>query len=134
MSPSAVSLVRLAAINGLVAVALGAFGAHTLRDRISPEMLAIWKTGTDYHLSHALALLLTALICDRFLVAGNTVAANRARGAGLLFAVGILIFSGSLYALATTGLRVLGAITPLGGLCFLSGWLLLLFAPKSVQK
>jgi uncharacterized membrane protein YgdD (TMEM256/DUF423 family) len=126
MSTSAMLLLRLAALNGFLAVALGAFGAHSLKDRLTPDMLAVWKTGTEYHLSHALALFLTALLFNYLTAQGQTRAAKQVQLAGYLFAVGILLFSGSLYALAGSGTRILGVITPLGGVCFLVGWLLLL--------
>lgn len=96
----------------LIDVALGAFGAHALKNRLSPEMLAVFETGVRYQAYHALALLLLAALRgpDR---------------AGWCFLAGIVLFSGSLYALALTGARWLGAITPLGGLLFLAGWLFL---------
>lgn len=117
------TLLALAAVNGFLAVALGAFGAHGLKS--APGMdeyrLGVWKTGTDYHLAHALALLFVALLADRLPAASQ----GRARLVGWLFAAGIVIFSGSLYALTLTGVRALGAITPLGGVSFLLGWALL---------
>lgn len=103
------------AVYGLLGVALGAFGAHALRTRLSPDLLAAWKTGVEYQFYHALALLLLGLLARQVETPLLTVA-----GAG--FALGILLFSGSLYALALTGMRPLGAITPLGGLLFLVGW------------
>jgi uncharacterized membrane protein YgdD (TMEM256/DUF423 family) len=99
----------------LLAVALGAFGAHGLRGRIAPEMLEVFETGVRYHMYHALALLAVAWACGRWPAAAPTTA-------GWLFVIGIAVFSGSLYLLALTGLRWLGAITPLGGLAFLLGW------------
>ncbi len=113
------TFVLLGAINGFLAVALGAFGAHALRDRLTVGMLEVYKTGVQYHMGHALALLLVGLLADRWRDNGIL------RASGWLFAVGIVLFSGSLYALAITDVHILGAITPLGGLCFLSGWLLL---------
>lgn len=106
---------------GFLAVALGAFGAHALKARLSPEMLGIWRTGVDYHFYHALALLLLGLLARQ----APSAALN---AAGVCFAAGVLLFSGSLYALALSELRVLGAITPAGGLLFLTGWLLLGYA------
>ena len=103
------------ALAGIVGVALGAFGAHGLRGRLSPDMLAVFETGVRYHMYHALALLLTAAIMGR--VEGRVVAA-----AGWFFTAGIVLFSGSLYLLAATGITLLGAITPLGGVAFLIGW------------
>jgi uncharacterized membrane protein YgdD (TMEM256/DUF423 family) len=113
-------------VAGFLAVAFGAFGAHGLRARLSPDMLAVFETGVRYHMYHALALMLTAAAIGRMGSARLLVAA------GWLFAVGIVLFSGSLYALALTGTAVLGAITPLGGLAFLAGWACLaLFAAAS---
>jgi uncharacterized membrane protein YgdD (TMEM256/DUF423 family) len=114
--------VFLGAINGFLAVALGAFGAHALRERLSVEMLEVYKTGVQYHMAHALALLLVGLLAERW-------RENRLlQASGWLFFAGIVLFAGSLYALAVSGTRILGAITPLGGLCFLAGWLLLAVA------
>lgn len=96
-----------------LAVALGAFGAHALRERLTPEMLAIFQTGVQYQAMHALALLAVGLGAPDL---------PRLRRAAWLFVVGVVIFSGSLYALALTGTRVFGAITPIGGVCFLAGW------------
>ena len=103
------------ALAGVAGVALGAFGAHGLRGRLSPEMLAVFETGVRYHIYHALALLLTAAIMGR--MEGRLVVA-----AGWFFTAGIVLFSGSLYLLAATGITLLGAITPLGGVAFLIGW------------
>jgi uncharacterized membrane protein YgdD (TMEM256/DUF423 family) len=108
----------IGALAGFLAVAFGAFGAHALRARLSPDMLAVFETGVRYQMYHALALLLVAAAAARF--GGWMVTA-----AGWLFTLGIVLFSGSLYALALTGVTVLGAITPIGGLAFLGGWALL---------
>jgi uncharacterized membrane protein YgdD (TMEM256/DUF423 family) len=107
------------AVLGFIAVALGAFGAHGLRDRLTEESLAIYQTGAQYQMVHALALLALAGFADRL---------RRSAVVGWLFVFGVLIFSGSLYLLAITGDRWLGAITPIGGLCFLAGWAFLAFA------
>ncbi len=108
-------------LNGFLAVALGAFGAHALKERLEANnTVVIWQTASHYHLAHAIALVLTAMLADKFV---GSILLKRA-GAGFLF--GILLFSGSLYALALTNLKVLGAITPFGGLGFMAGWLLLL--------
>jgi uncharacterized membrane protein YgdD (TMEM256/DUF423 family) len=112
----------LAGLLGGLAVALGAFGAHTLQSRLSPDMLAIFETGTRYHFYHALALALVALAIQRWPNAGLLTLA------GWLFIAGIVIFSGSLYFLAFSGIRWLGAITPLGGVAFIGGWLVLAWA------
>ena len=99
-------------------VLLGAFGAHGLRGRVTPEMLAVFETGVRYHLVHGLALLAVAWATTRW---PNTwISAS-----GWLFVAGIVVFSGSLYLLSITGVRWLGAITPIGGLCFVAGWLIL---------
>jgi uncharacterized membrane protein YgdD (TMEM256/DUF423 family) len=102
-----------------VGVAFGAFGAHGLRGRLSPEMLAIFETGVRYQMYHALALLAVAALA---LSPGGRLI----HAAGWCFTAGIVIFSGSLYALALTGTTTFGAITPLGGLAFLAGWICLL--------
>jgi uncharacterized membrane protein YgdD (TMEM256/DUF423 family) len=114
--------VILGSLNAFLAVALGAFGAHALRSRISPDLLAIYQTGGQYHLTHALALLFVALFSER------QACGSSARWSGWLFAAGIVLFSGSLYLLAITGIRIFGAVTPLGGVCFLAGWALLFTA------
>ena len=103
------------------AVALGAFGTHSLRDRLSPASLQIWQTGVQYHLIHAVALVLIGLIAAHSPSKG-------VKTAGWLIYYGVLIVSGSLYALSLTGIKVLGAITPLGGLCFLAGWATLAYS------
>ena len=111
----------LGSISAGLAVALGAFAAHGLRSRISPEALQTFETGARYQMYHALALLAVAWAATRW--PGGTVTA-----AGWLFVAGTLLFSGSLYLLAVTGVRVLGAITPFGGLAFILGWLALAWA------
>jgi uncharacterized membrane protein YgdD (TMEM256/DUF423 family) len=109
------------AVAAFLAVTLGAFGAHGLRGRLSPEMILVFQTGVQYHMYHALGLILVSLIMGR--MSGWLIQA-----AGWAFVAGILLFSGSLYVLALTGITVLGAITPLGGLAFLIGWACLAFA------
>jgi uncharacterized membrane protein YgdD (TMEM256/DUF423 family) len=109
-------VIRLAAIYGFLGVALGAFGAHGLRERLAPGMLEVYKTGVLYHLLHAVALLAVALGAERL---------ARPRAVATLFALGVAIFSGSLYALALTGVGTLGAITPIGGLLLMAGWVTL---------
>ena len=105
-----------------LAVAAGAFGAHVLKQRLSADLLAAFETGARYQMFHALALVVLALAMDRFRWGGVTL-----QWAGGLWLAGILLFSGSLYALSLTGVRGLGAVTPLGGLCFLLGWGLLVW-------
>lgn len=108
----------LGGISGFLGVAAGAFGSHALKQRLEPELLAIFEVGARYHIYHTLALLATAWACTRW--PGPWTSA-----AGWCFVGGILIFSGSLYLLSLTGARGLGAITPLGGLAFMAGWLCL---------
>jgi len=105
--------VTLGALLAGLGVAAGAFGAHGLRQRLSPELLAVFETGVRYQVYHALALLAVGAVVGRWPGAAT---------AGWLFVAGIAIFSGSLFVLALSGVRWLGAITPLGGLCFLLGW------------
>lgn len=112
----------LAALSGGIAVMLGAFGAHALRDRITPDLLETFKTGVSYQMYHALALFGVALVISR--LPGSTLLGI----AGWLFVAGTILFSGSLYLLATTGLRWMGAITPLGGVAFIAGWACLVLA------
>ena len=111
----------LGAVAAFLAVVLGAFGAHALRGRLSPEMLAVFQTGVQYHVYHALALILVSAIMGR--MSGWLI-----QTAGWCFVAGIVLFSGSLYLLAATGVTVLGAVTPIGGLAFLIGWACLAFA------
>ncbi|CAN5901499.1 DUF423 domain-containing protein [soil metagenome] len=109
------------AINMFIAVAAGAFGAHALKPVLSPELLAIWQTAATYQMVHALGLIAIAVLIQ-LMPHYDVVWLRRA---GWLMLAGILLFSGSLYALALSGVRMLGAITPFGGLSFLSGWALL---------
>ncbi|MCI0419964.1 MAG: DUF423 domain-containing protein [Acidobacteria bacterium] len=96
-------------------VAAGAFGAHALKARLSPDLLQVFETGVRYQMYHALGLLAVAAANERWPHANFNLA-------GWLMLAGILLFSGSLYVLCLTGVRALGAITPIGGLCFLAGW------------
>lgn len=111
----------LGAISGFLSVALGAFGAHALRQRLqfSADLLRIWDTGVHYQMVHALALLSIVFAAQRF-------PQGPWQAAGWCFVGGTVIFSGSLYALTLSGVRWLGAITPIGGVLFLVGWILLL--------
>ena len=113
------------ALFAFVGVGLGAFAAHGLRGRLAPEMMAVFETGVRYHMYHALALVLTSIVMAR--MSGWLVAT-----AGWCFIAGILLFSGSLYALALSGVTILGAITPLGGLAFLAGWACLALAAAAI--
>ena len=108
----------LGALSAMLAVGAGAFGAHALRARISAEHLAIFETGARYQIYHALALLAAAWAVSRW-------PGSLPVSAGWLFVVGSILFSGSLYILALTGVRWWGAVTPIGGLAFLAGWLCL---------
>ena len=114
-------------IHAFLVVSLGAFGAHALEERISAEMMDIYRTGIQYHMFHALGLCITALagayLGDR----------SGLRWAGRLFNIGILLFSGSLYVLALTEIRPLGAITPFGGVAFLAGWLMLALSVRKLD-
>ena len=112
----------LGAVNAFLAVGLGAFGAHGLKARLSVDMLAVYQTAVQYHFYHALGLLLVGMLVSQWPEAGLI------KTAGWVMFAGIVIFSGSLYLLSITGIRWLGAITPIGGLAFLVAWLLLVVA------
>jgi uncharacterized membrane protein YgdD (TMEM256/DUF423 family) len=120
MSPDRVFSL-LGAISGFLAVAAGAFGAHALRARLGADLLATFETGVRYQMYHALALMAAAWLTTR-------TTAPQAVWAGWLFLGGTVVFSGSLYVLVLSGHRWLGAITPLGGLAFLGGWICLAWA------
>jgi uncharacterized membrane protein YgdD (TMEM256/DUF423 family) len=122
--PSQRWLLFLGALLGFVAVAAGAFGAHALKNKLSQEMLAIFDIGTRYQLFHALAICITAWV-------STVTSGNLALIAGWNFFFGTLIFSGSLYLLALTGIKLFGAITPIGGILLLIGWLCLASAAFS---
>jgi uncharacterized membrane protein YgdD (TMEM256/DUF423 family) len=111
----------LGAAYGFLGVALGAFGAHALKARLAGEALAVWQTAVQYHFWHALALLAVGVLA----LQKPSTALNVA---GAAFALGVLLFSGSLYALALSGVRGLGAVTPIGGVLLLCGWAALLRA------
>jgi uncharacterized membrane protein YgdD (TMEM256/DUF423 family) len=111
----------IGAVLGFLGVSFGAFGAHVLKSRLSPEMLAVFETGIRYHMYHAFAVLIVAAAI------GQTGSSRLLVLAGWFFVTGILLFSGSLYALALSGIGILGAVTPVGGLCFLIGWACLAF-------
>ena len=115
----------IGALAGFTGVTLGAFGAHALRGRLSPEMLVVFETGVRYQMYHALAIIATGLIVAR--LGGWLIIA-----AGWLFAAGIVLFCGSLYLLAFTGVTMLGAITPIGGVAFLLGWTCLALAAAAI--
>jgi uncharacterized membrane protein YgdD (TMEM256/DUF423 family) len=104
------------AVSAFIGVAAGAFGAHGLAPLLPADLLAVYETGVRYELVHAVALLFVGLAADRWPAAGWS-------AAGWLFVAGTVVFSGSLYALALSGVRGLGALTPLGGVCLILGWL-----------
>src|SRR5687767_358409 len=108
----------IGAVSAFIGVAAGAFGAHGLKSRLSAEMLSVFEVGVRYQMYHAFALIVTAWAQTRW--PSNLVIAS-----GWFFVIGTVLFSGTLYLLSLTGLRWLGAITPLGGLAFLAGWLCL---------
>ena len=116
----------IAAINGFVAVAAGAFGAHGLQGRLDAHSLEVFETGARYQMYHALAMGLAALA-----IRGN--AASTAQVAAVFFLIGIALFSGSLYILALTGTRAFGIVTPFGGLAFLVGWATLAWAGTKIS-
>jgi uncharacterized membrane protein YgdD (TMEM256/DUF423 family) len=122
VQPVARLFVALGGINAALAVIFGAFGAHALKARISPEMLAVYHTGSQYHFYHALGLLLIGLLASHF---QNERALQLS---GFLMLAGIVLFSGSLYLLALTGITWLGAVTPLGGVSFIAAWVVLAVA------
>lgn len=111
----------LGVINGFLAVALGAFGAHGLEGKISEKMLDTWDKAVHYQMFHTMALFITGLLAEK--ITGGSIL-----WAGWLFFIGILLFSGSLYVYSTTGIKSLAMITPIGGLTFLAGWVILGYA------
>jgi len=112
----------LGSLNALLAVVLGAFGAHGLKARLPQELLAVYQTGVQYHLYHALGLIVVGLVATQFPVSGWL------KGSGWLMLTGIVIFSGSLYAMSIGGVRAFGAITPVGGVVFILAWVMLAIA------
>lgn len=112
-----------------LAVGMGAFGAHGLKDRLDAYSMTVYEKAVFYHFVHALGILLVALLARTSAITP----AGQTRVAWLLL-IGIIVFSGSLYALAVTGMRMLGAITPIGGLAFIIGWLLLAYEALRVQR
>lgn len=112
----------IAALLGFLAVALGAFGAHALKDKLTPQLLEVFKTGVQYHFYHAIALCVVAILIRTF------PQSNLLVYAGYFFITGVILFSGSLYAYTLTEVKTFAMITPIGGLCFLTGWVLLFVA------
>jgi uncharacterized membrane protein YgdD (TMEM256/DUF423 family) len=117
------TFLALGALSAAVSVGAGAFGAHALKARLAPDMLAVFETGARYQMYHALGLAAAAWAASR-----GPAAHGAAAWAGWLFALGTVLFSGSLYALALSGVRALGAVTPLGGVAFIAGWIALAVA------
>jgi uncharacterized membrane protein YgdD (TMEM256/DUF423 family) len=114
--------VFLGSMTACLAVAMGAFGAHGLKDRLSSEMLVVYQTGVHYHMIHSIGLILVGIIANWMSKSALL------SWSGRLLLVGIVFFSGSLYVLSLTGIRTFGAITPFGGVSFLAGWVLLAIA------
>ncbi|WP_066310225.1 DUF423 domain-containing protein [Bacillus sp. FJAT-29814] len=114
------TFIIIGAINAFLAVALGAFGAHGLKDRLDAYYLDIWKTGVQYQMFHATGLLVVALLL------GKAPVSSLFTWSGWLMLAGIILFSGSLYVLSLTKIGPLGAITPIGGVCFLAAWILMI--------
>lgn len=112
-----------------LAVMLGAFGAHGLKDRLSEYSMSVYEKAVFYHFIHALGLLIVALLAK-----AGSLSAGGANRVGWLLSIGIVIFSGSLYALAINGVRVLGAITPLGGIAFIAAWAMLAYEAIRSQR
>ena len=117
----------LGAINAFLCVAFGAFGAHGLKLRLSADMLTVYQTGVQYHFYHALGLIMVGLVLLHFPKSRTVVLS------GWLMLAGIVLFSVSLYALSLTGIRELGAIAPLGGMAFLSAWILLAYGIRTTK-
>lgn len=111
--------ILLGCLNAFLSVVLGAFGAHGLKDKLSNEMMTVYQTGVQYHMYHALGLFIVGILADKL---GDV---SQIRTAGWFLQAGILLFSGSLYALSISGVRPLGIITPFGGVAFLVGWFFL---------
>lgn len=112
------------AVNAAIAVAFGAFGAHALKEKLSAHYLAIWETAVQYQMFHAIGLLAVGILMSSSLFGAST----QLTWAGYLLLAGIIIFSGSLYVLSLSGIGILGAITPIGGVAFIAGWIMLIIA------
>ena len=117
---------RWGAVLAALSVVAGAFGAHALKELLEPDMLAVWETAARYQMYASLGLLAVGYAGERW-------PCRLARAAGTLLAVGVLLFSGSLYVMALTGIRILGAITPFGGLCMIAGWVCLSLVPRKPE-
>lgn len=114
----------IGSLNMLLSVALGAFGAHIMQARLTPERMATYETAVQYHMAHALGLILIAILADKL------ADQKKVQWSARLLLTGMIIFSGSLYLLCFTGFSMLGAITPIGGVAFLIGWLMLALAAR----
>lgn len=121
--------IMIGAISGFISVAMGAFGAHALAGKLSERALEIYQTAAQYQIFHALALLALGVLCAQ---SQNLSSHPYSQFTGWAFTAGTLLFSGSLYALALTDIKILGAITPLGGVSFLAGWVFLAALAKQV--
>ncbi len=118
MNSTAKLFLSLGAVSGAIGVILGAFGAHGLQDRLTEKLMKTWQTGVEYQFYHTFALLVIGLLALKF-------QSGLLTSSGWSFVAGILLFSGSLYALSLSGITKFGAITPIGGLFFIAGWILL---------
>lgn len=116
--------IRIGALLLACAVGLGAFGAHGLKDKLDAYSMAVYEKAVFYHFIHALGILLVALLSAQSLVSAET-----AMRTSVLLLAGVIIFSGSLYILSMTGMKWLGAITPIGGVCFIAAWMYLALKP-----
>lgn len=121
------TILLIAIVFLILAVSIGAFGAHGLKNHLSDEMIQVYKTGVEYHFYHALGLLLVGIL-------SISMPSVYIKWSAILLGAGIILFSGSLYALATTGVKGLGAITPFGGLSFIAGWVCLFIAVVKYLK
>ncbi|PKR77183.1 DUF423 domain-containing protein [Halalkalibacillus sediminis] len=118
-------LLLIGAINGFIAVALGAFGAHGLESRLSEKMLQTWEKAVQYQMFHTMAIFIAAVLLMRSEISSFSTA-------GWVFLIGIVLFSGSLYIYSVTGIKALAMITPVGGLAFLIGWIILGYAVTKI--
>jgi uncharacterized membrane protein YgdD (TMEM256/DUF423 family) len=119
---------KIGALAAMLSVVLGAFGAHLLEQRLTEDAMNVYQTAVHYHMYHAAGILLVAILMDRL------PSRKAALWAARLLLIGIVLFSGSLYALALTGVKILGAVTPLGGVAFIAGWICLAWAARNVSK
>jgi len=118
------------AVNAAIAVVFGAFGAHALKDRLTEHYLAIWETAVQYQMFHAIGLIVIGILMNSSILGPST----QLSWAGYLILAGIIIFSGSLYVLSLSGIGILGAITPIGGVAFITGWIMLIIAVVKFGK